>query len=92
MVEIFRPREVVSGHGQFAAMGFKWRARLEQRRRKTWFGFGDEVVEFRYVQERHHMSWEDVGWGPWTTESAAHQAACRLLDAIEAKPSGTYVS
>lgn len=87
-----RTREVTAGHGQFQAMGFKFRARIERRIRRTWFGFGAEIAEFRYVQEKHHMSWEDVAWGPWTTETEAHLTACKILDAIEAKPQGKYVT
>lgn len=87
-----RTREVEAGHGRFKAMGFKWRARIETRVRRTWFGFGHEVSEWRYVLEKHHMSWEDVEWGPWTTETEATAAASARLDAIAAKPQGKYVT
>ena len=81
-------REVVPTHGPWAAMGFKFRCRIESRTRKTWFGFGDEIHEFRYVLERFHMAWTDESCGAWTIfRTDAESMATSVLNSIERKPS-----
>ena len=59
-----KDRIVTSSRGVDAAMGYKFRARVDSRTRKLWFGFGRKVTEYRYVIERYFMSWHGrLQWG-----------------------------
>ena len=85
-------RVVYAGHGPDIAMGYKFRARIEDRYRNSWFGFGARVQEFRYVIERHFMGWKDHRVSGWTScREDVVQRANERLDEISAKPNGEYV-
>ncbi len=77
-------------------MGYMYRARMESRQRATWFGFGPQVTEYRFVLEKHFMSWQDELSSAWGNLSATRMAAVDLLDKIASKPSDqkgvTYIS
>lgn len=86
-------RTVKAGHGHFLAMRYQFRARIEKRRRKTWFGFGSWVTEYRAVIERRHITWTDHEWIYWRSiKEDAVTDANEYLDDIERAPSGEYVS
>jgi hypothetical protein len=83
-------REVCPKHNN--GMGYKYRARIEHRQRKTWFGFGKVVDEYRYVIERHFVAWKDDFYSRWFDDQAWVKArADRALSRIEAAPKGEYL-
>jgi hypothetical protein len=79
-------REVYAGHGDDRAMGYRFRCRIESRVVRTWFGFGPEVTQYRYVLERYFMAWNDREWGAWSSEPVAHKQANDKLDEISWSP------
>lgn len=87
MSSVSLPRVVEAGYGDYARMGYRFRCRVESRTRRTWFGFGAEVHEFRPVLEYCHLSaWGDFSLGEWTTAEQAIAKATIMLDAIASKP------
>ena len=80
-------------YGNDQAMGYKFRARIENKPRRKWFGFGRIIgTKYRYVIEKHFMSWEDDQVSLWyKNEDDAIQGANKFLDSIEEKPKGKYV-
>jgi hypothetical protein len=89
---------VYPGHGHEKAMGYRYRCRIESRTKRTWFGFGEEIKQYRYVIERHFMAWEDDDWGCWCGLQEAQDQAERRLSEIawsptdEPKDKSFYVS
>jgi len=74
-------------------MGYRFRARIEEKTCKTWFGLGKRVKKYRYVLERHHMSWKDDEFGYWCkNKSIAVAEATRILDSKESQPKGEYIT
>lgn len=71
---------------KYDGSSYKYRCRIEQRKRRTWLGFGKEVTEHRWVLEEYFTSWDDFRYGPWTTLSQAHSDAVDMLDWISNGP------
>ena len=88
-------REVYAGHGHEAAMGYRFRARIEHRIKR-----GKD--QWRWVGEYKHVSWRDsgpgiTGWdrGRWTRDRVkAESSANCWLDAKAYDPAAgsEYVS
>lgn len=79
--------------GHSAAMGYKYRARIESKIRRCGFLWTNKRKFYRYVIERHHMSWDDCMCGWWTQNRGIAEAeGSRWLDRIEAKPKGIYLT
>ena len=77
----FGYRKVYARHGTNAAMGYKYRARIEKRNH-----------QYKYVLERYFMAWKDDYTSKWyTDEPAAVTAANEHLDAKGSIPDGKYI-
>tara|TARA_R100000808_G_scaffold21634_1_gene46771 strand:+ start:9294 stop:9569 length:276 start_codon:yes stop_codon:yes gene_type:complete len=90
-------RIVTAAHGHDKAMGYHFRCRIESRIRITWFGFGNEITEFRPVIERSFKSWNngkswlDYKVGLWTDKQTATELGNKILDDLESTPQGEYI-
>jgi len=86
-------REVYAGYGNDAAMGYKFRARIVERKfRKGWPWKRYTVTKYMYIIDRHFMSWEFECRGQWTEDKQeAVDAANRWLDRKSAGPSGEVI-
>lgn len=80
-------KEVYPGHGHRKAMGYKYRCRIESRKKRTWLGLGPEVTQYRYVIEEKFISWSDDEWGWWCGLQEAQDQAERRLSEIAWSPS-----
>lgn len=85
-------RVVKAGHGHAAAMGYKYRIRIESKQRKQFLILGKKVNMYRPVVERYFQSWEDCESGRWRKDKLVTiDKGNKFLDAIEKAPEGEYI-
>lgn len=69
------------------AMGYKYRIRIESKKR-----FWSNKLKWRCVIERYFMSWYDYKKSEWfKTEKEAINLGTKILDAYEETPKGKYL-